>query len=232
MNSLEFTYNHNVYQFRYYDFDHSGLGCIREIVSQNEYLLDQFVNNKNKYFIDIGANCGVATIILAKQNPESIVLSFEPDQQVFKLLEENVKVNHLTNVKVFNLAVTKKEITSLKLYIHPHYSGGNSTYAGLDAINQFFNKNIDFYEVNTTYLDKIIADNNISEVELLKIDCEGAEYDILYNSEFMRTNNIKNMVGEFHNLQYNTLVNSNYNDLLNYCEEYVKGILKITKLDL
>ncbi len=55
------------------------------------YVLHNFVDNINKCFIDIGANCGVATIILAKQKPLSIMYSFHPDKELFKILLNNIK---------------------------------------------------------------------------------------------------------------------------------------------
>ena len=69
-------------------------------------------------------------------------------------------------------------------------------------------------------------------IELLKIDCEGAEFEILYNSDFFQKNIVKNMVGEFHNLCYNTTVKNTSQELINYCKLYVKGILKITELTI
>ena len=104
----------------------------------NCYILDNFVNNDNKCFIDIGANCGVATIILAKQNPLSTIYSFEPDKQLFKILQNNIKINNLTNVKAFNMAVTKDGVDSLTLCLHPAYSGGNTTYSNIDSFKSFY----------------------------------------------------------------------------------------------
>jgi FkbM family methyltransferase len=229
---ITFNYNNNVYNYTHYKNDDSGIGCIREIVNNDEYILHNFNNNINKHFIDIGANYGVVTIILAKQNPQSIIYAFEPDKHIFKLLENNVKINALQNVRLFNLGVSKKEINKLKLFLHPSYSGGNTTYSDINSLETYFNSSIEYYEVLTTNLDSIIIENNINEIFLLKIDCEGAEYDILYNSDFLKENIVKNMIGEFHNLKYNTLVNSNYDSLIEYCKKYIHGIFKITKLDL
>ena len=232
MNTIKFTYNNLEYFFNYYTEDPSGLGCIAEIVNNNEYQLNEFVNNVNKSFIDIGANCGVATIILAKQNPQSNVYAFEPDKTVFELLRANVNANQLNNVIIHNYAVSKSGIEQLEICIHPQYSGGNTTYSNKDAFTNTFNTNIVMYNVPTISLDDIINKYKITTIECLKIDCEGGEYDIIYDSTYVKTGFIKNIVGEFHNLHYNTKVHHTAEELLIYCKQYITGLCKITMLTL
>jgi FkbM family methyltransferase len=234
MENNNFYYNANYYHFKYYKDDESGIGCINEIVQNNEYKLSNFNNCVDKHFIDIGANCGVATIILAKQNPQSFVYSFEPDRRVFELLKENVKINELSNVKIFNLAVSKKEIDKIQLCICPLYSGGNTTYSNTSEMMKFYGRSVDYYDVDCTYLDKIVLDNNINEVELLKIDCEGAEFDILYHSETIKNRQIRNIVGEFHDLRYNILNNNQYTSihLIEYCKKYIEGLFEVKILEI
>ena len=81
-------------------------------------------------------------------------------------------------------------------------------------------------------MDKIIDDNFIDEIELLKIDCEGAEYDILYNSSNIKKNIVKNMVGEFHNLKYNIVGKETGESLVTYCKPFVENIFKVTILNI
>jgi len=227
----EFMYNNNSYNFCYNENDPSELWCIDEIVNNNEYVLDNFINNNNKIFIDIGANCGVATIILAKQNPLSIIYSYEPDKSLFNILLKNIEINNLLNIKPFNYAVTKKGINKINLTLHPNYSGGNTTYSNINNMENFFNKQIIQYEVNCTSIDEIIELNNIDYIELLKIDCEGAEYDILYDSIYLKNYIIKNIVGEFHNLKYNIVGNTG-EELISYIKNYINGIFKISILNV
>ena len=230
MISSSFMYNNMHYLFNYYESDPSGLGCITEIVDRNEYQLDQFMNLEKKSLLDIGANCGVATIILAKQNPLSTVYSFEPDKRVIELLKANVAANQLNNVIIHNYAVSKRDIESLELCMHPHYSGGNSTYSDKDQFNTTFTTDIITYTVPVISLDAIIDKYAITEIELLKIDCEGGEYDILYDSTYVKNRYVANIVGEFHNLHYNTKVIHTAEELLVYCNEHIAGLKKISIL--
>jgi FkbM family methyltransferase len=231
MNIIEFTYNNLIYNFAYNPLDTSEICCVGEIVSNNDYILDKFTNNNNKHFIDIGANCGVATIILAKQNPLSTIYSYEPDKNLFNILLKNIELNNLKNVKPFNIAISKSGVDKLLLTLHPNYSGGNTTYSDIDTMKSFFNQEIYSYYVDCLSLDEIIIQNNINEVELLKIDCEGAEYDILYSSVSLKNNIIKSMIGEFHNLKYNKIENTG-EQLILYCKDFISNIFKVSILDI
>lgn len=225
-----FSYSGNTYQFEYDATDRSEAWCVDEIVHRDEYILSSFKNINHGHIIDIGANCGVATIILAKQNPNSTIYSFEPDRKLFIILTRNVELNELNNVKLFNKAVSKPGQPSLTLFLHPLYSGGNTTYSDVTTFKQYWNNNqVEHYTVDCISLDSIITDNTIDTIELLKIDSEGSEYDILQNCEALKEYKIKNMVGEFHDLRYN-VVNTTADALLSYCKPLVPGIFKVSIL--
>ena len=56
---------------------------------------------------DIGANIGYYTVLLACRGAQGAVHAFEINDKVLDLLEENVRMAHLTNVTVVKKAVTK-----------------------------------------------------------------------------------------------------------------------------
>lgn len=226
--NTNFDYNNHTFNVQYDQGDLSGLGCIKEIVTNNEYTLDKFTNQKNKVFIDIGANLGIATIIMAKLNPESTVYSFEPHKKTYDMLVKNIELNSLNNVKAFNLAVSNKTNKKLNLAICHYVSGANSTYADPQLfLNQYYR--FDTEIIDCISFDEIMNNNNIDEVYLLKIDCEGAEFDIIYDSDLFKNKTVKNMVGEFHDLKYNKTGNKSQ-DLIEYCKNYVEGEFKISVL--
>jgi FkbM family methyltransferase len=230
--STTFSYSGTTYQFEYDATDRSEAWCVDEIVHRDEYVLSSFKNINQGHIIDIGANCGVATIILAKQNPNSTIYSFEPDRKLFAILTRNVQLNGLNNVKLFNKAMSKPGQTSLTLMLHPLYSGGNTSCSDVTTFKQYWNNNdIEYYTVDCVSLDSIISDNNIDIIELLKIDVEGCEYDILQNCEALKQGKIHNMVGEFHDLRYN-VVDTTANQLLTYCKPLVPGIFKVSVLQV
>lgn len=239
---ITFQYNNNNFSLMINRDDPSGLGCIREIVHENEYSLHNFCNLEGS-ILDVGANCGVATIILAKQNPKATIYSYEPHLPTYKLLCENVKINGLTNVKTFNLALTNKSDETIYLYESPLCSGGNTTCSDDTSFAKHFNlSKAQSLAVKTISLDDIIIQNDIKQISLLKIDCEGAEFQIIPSSLFFKTRIVKNIVGEFHDLIYNTQINNSQinntqinnssEELIKYCREHVAGVVKISILKI
>ena len=227
----ELTYNHVDYVFKTDPEDPSGYGCIREIILNDEYELSRF-RNYSKSIFDIGANCGVATTILAKQNPNTQIYSFEPFPPTYQLLLENIKLNNISNVKVFNCAVGKAGRNSVTLHLHPEFSGGNTICSSQEPFEEFHLSPAKSITVPCISLDEIIHEQAVERIDLLKIDCEGSEFEILLHSEQLRKGIVRNIVGEFHDLVYNSEVSEKSEDLLAYCDEHIQGIKKISVLKL
>jgi FkbM family methyltransferase len=80
---------------------------IAEVVDYDAYQLNLISWNANaeRHIIDIGANVGVTALVLS-QIPGVKVTCYEPDPENCKLLQQNLDLNRLTNVKVFQAAVT------------------------------------------------------------------------------------------------------------------------------
>ena len=224
-----FNYADHSFVIEYDPDDISSLGAVKEIVTNDEYILSQFANQKGSVLIDIGANIGVATIILAKLNPQSIIYCYEPNTAVYNLLIKNIQLNFISNVKAFNLGVSNQTNRLLNLSICDYMTGASSV-ADPILFRKIWHQNR-ISVVNSISLDEIISLHQIEEIYLLKINCEGAEYDIISNSSLFKKNIIRNMVGKFHDLIYNQTLNKS-NDLLEYCRKYITGTLKISTAKL
>jgi FkbM family methyltransferase len=135
--------------------------------------------------IDIGAHVGVISIYLAKKYPGIKIFAFEPVPENFQRLKRNLEANHVSNVVAANLAVTG-DGRDLILTGNPEQnSGGISAFAGGGRT---------FHAVSTT-LREIMS--GFERCKLLKIDCEGAEYEILYH-DYPLLDRIDYLCGEFH----------------------------------
>lgn len=126
---------------------------------------------KGDVFVDVGANVGYYTLLASSLlGPRGVVISVEPVPETFKVLLRNIKLNGVNNV----VAVPKaawNNFAKLKICIPRKWYGLASVFRG---------KSLQRDEV--TIVDAIPLDSVLgmySEIKLVKIDVEGAEYQVL-----------------------------------------------------
>jgi FkbM family methyltransferase len=135
---------------------------------ETELILRQ--TKKGDVVVDVGANIGYYTILLAdKVGKSGKVYAFEPDKISFEILVKNIKENKLKNVVVVNAAVGSKE-GKLKLYKSKENFGDHKLY-GKDKENE---------TVKIIKLDDFLK--NI-KINLIKIDTQGWEPEVIKGSE-------------------------------------------------
>jgi hypothetical protein len=78
----------------------------------------------------------------------------------------NVKLNNLANVKVFNQVMTDNQTEKLT---HPGFSGGNTTYSDVDFFKTHFHnpQNVREIEVQCTSIDRFVKEYKIEYIALL-----------------------------------------------------------------
>ena len=164
--------------------------------------------------IDVGAHIGVVSVYLAKAFPGISVLAYEPMPQVFQLLVENLARNRVHNVTAYNLAVTG-DGRDIEMVAHlPSNTGGGTTYAASHDLPGH-----ERVTVHSTTLDGIIGEHEVSSCPLLKIDVEGAEYEVLYNARTLAK--IRNIRGEFHANAYLRSRGFDMDELKDYCDRII-----------
>jgi FkbM family methyltransferase len=130
-----------------------------------------FDNKKDKInIVDIGAQTGLYTLF-AKFIDKAIFYAYEPIKECYDELNENIKLNSITNVKTFNIALSDhKMIKELKI---PDQKG-LSTFGDKP---RRFNK-YETIEVLCDTLDNLFY-NTDTPIDFIKCDTEGWEYYIL-----------------------------------------------------
>ena len=127
-----------------------------------------FLNNVHEgdIVLDIGANIGWYSLNVAKEKRDVRVFSFEPDVEVFQLLEKNVSYNKFNDkIKPNNLAVGEKE--GILLFESEE----------LDPMSHVTNKRTkNTTEVKCISLDYFVREEKLSYVNAIKCDIEGVEY--------------------------------------------------------
>lgn len=136
------------------------LVTVREIFDEGIYQVNLPAKS---YIIDCGANIGISTLYFKYSHPDAYVIAFEPDAKNFALLKKNIDAWGLSGVEVKEQAVWK-ENTRLRFHSNATMgsrfddSGGGST-----------------VEVAAVRLKDLLT----RRVHFLKIDIEGAEYEVI-----------------------------------------------------
>ncbi|WP_158583316.1 FkbM family methyltransferase [Salinisphaera sp. Q1T1-3] len=117
-------------------------------------------------FMDIGANCGLYSLIAAGSvGPTGRVLSFEPQLELFSQLVENINRNGFRNITPFNLALSDQS-SGIRLNGSTRHSG--ATFISYDLSSEIWAANL--------ASDLKLASKIVGERELnIKVDVEGAE---------------------------------------------------------
>jgi FkbM family methyltransferase len=134
---------------------------------------DFLFKNKLDIVLDIGANAGTFCKLFL-ENGISKVYAFEPNQDA--LINLNYLASKELNLKVIEKAVHTNE-EDLKFYIDK----GNTTIGSFDPNHVNINNNAEVEEiiVPTITLQNFIKQENLSKIDLIKIDIEGAEYNLI-----------------------------------------------------
>ena len=132
-----------------------------------EYSDDDFPISNDDVIIDVGAHIGLFALFASQFCKNGKIFCYEPIKENYKILIENIEMNQIQNIFPNNLAVTK-ETSRVKIFLNDDQSG-----------HSMFTQNKNFVEVDSKSLSDIFIDNGIKECDFLKLDCEGAEYEIV-----------------------------------------------------
>lgn len=146
----------------------------------------------NSTIIDIGANAGFFTLFAASRFNDSRILAYEPIPFNFKQLARNRELNADCNIKCFQKAVAGHSGT-VEIMFDPDDSFTTSA-----TMFQKPHKHNQVIKVPSITLFDIFSEHNIERCNLLKMDCEGAEYDIIYNCPLECLSRIDQIAMEVH----------------------------------
>lgn len=138
---------------------------------------------KNSLVIDIGANYGLYTKILSELVGENgKVIAFEPIPFTHSILTNVIKTLHLNNVKAECIALANYSGKATMLI--PKFDGGNTNYYQASLNNHKNSADTKSIEVEVQKLDQYLESIGTQEnLALIKIDAEGAEYEVLKGGE-------------------------------------------------
>ena len=146
-------------------------------------LIYHFENKNSRPFIIDGGSCiGISVLYFKSVYPDARIVCFEPDPEIFKILQNNLYVNNLNDITLINAGLAKEEtVMSFK----PDNSDGG----------KFVESDKNNLKIRTVRLSKYIPES----VDFLKLNIEGQELPVLQEAEESgKLRNIKEMVIEYH----------------------------------
>jgi FkbM family methyltransferase len=171
---------------------------------EDDILNYHFTPKEGDMVVDVGAHIGPYTIIASKRvGSDGKVVAIEADPGNFDLLSRNIQLNRLSNVLALNYAAYSEE-KKIKLYL-PSSGEDSSSYTKYNTImSDRARDDEESVEVSANTLDYLLLSKNMikqEEVNWIKIDVEGAEYEVLKGAKdiLSKSSNITLLI-EIHNL--------------------------------
>ena len=135
---------------------------------------------------DVGANIGELTLLFSRfVGPSGKVYSFEASKATFENLSGVMSLSGRKNVEMNHLALCDRN-GIIDLHVYPEEYSGWTTLAdrplksyGIDV------KSIKREQVCSSTLDAFCQERGVSQIDLLKIDVEGAEYQVMLGARHM-----------------------------------------------
>jgi FkbM family methyltransferase len=181
-----------------------------EVMVKREYLRSGASIAQADCIVDVGANIGMFTLLVKSVNPDARVFAFEPIPENYEALRQNVTLHGLGGVKLFNVALGSTDRTERQFTFFPHMTGNCTARPELkDRQRQVFLELFGTDETNRLYasqlrvapvrtLSSVMVQEQITNVDLLKIDVEGDEVDVLNGIDRQHQSMIRQIVAEVH----------------------------------
>ncbi len=180
-------------------------------------ILDQFIHQKRilnnlkklkiniNSFLDVGSHRGLYTDLILNNFKINKVIMFEPQVEIFKYIKKKYK--NFKKIKIINKAVSNNKIKKT-IFINKHDLTSSLTKLNeknlyLQLKSKLFGSNIkkmiiNSYKVETIQLASVIEKEKLKNIDLLKIDTEGHEFEVLFGLK-RKIKKVKIILIEFHN---------------------------------
>ncbi len=172
----------------------SELSPYVEIYRDHTYEQDgAFIAGPGDTVVDVGGHIGFYAAKQARRaGPGGRVFVFEPNPESFGRLLKNMEVNGLRNVHASNRAVTSR---AEQVMLRIAEGSSEATTIMKEGTTYAYDREILIPAVS---LDRIVRENAITKIDILKIDAEGAEAEIVESGESYALSLVRNAIVETH----------------------------------
>ncbi|MDG1872965.1 MAG: FkbM family methyltransferase [Mariniblastus sp.] len=173
------------------------VGTILEVWRERCYTRNGFyIPQDGDQIVDAGAHVGLFSLFMASQNPNCKILSLEPFPENYHCLEKNILSSKATNITALPYALGAE---SQVAFIKP--VGERS----IDHLLQT-SSDPDSREVQVVSLSDVLSQLQTDNVAMLKMDIEGAEFDVFETASTATLKCFQRIALEYHdNLRPGTL---------------------------
>lgn len=143
--------------------------------SEGPYTAEKVFLKENDIVVDAGANIGLFSIFASKQNVQQIY-AFEPQKEAIEILKKNIELNKsqekisivqfglYDKTEDLELSLSDESYSAASLIIQRNHSGNSEI-------------------IHCTTLDSWVVENNVSKIDFIKADIEGAERNMLLGAK-------------------------------------------------
>jgi FkbM family methyltransferase len=177
-------------RFKTYSREGNIITLFNEIFIRDVYRLKGFNLREGATVIDIGATIGMFELFVTSLVKGARIIACEPVKGNFALLKENLALNGIENCVCHEAAVGAKR-GKVRFIRNESMTMGSIDFSGRDARAVM---------VDCLPLQDIFEMDKIAHCDLLKLDCQGAEYEILFNLPDAIFEKIDNITMETHDM--------------------------------
>lgn len=169
-------------------FGTSDIDVFHQIIIDKEFeMVSSKVENSVKTIIDAGANIGLSSLFFAQKFPGARIFSIEPEDENFQVMKMNLQ--NYPNITLLKKALWNTEDT---VFIRDRGTGSWGFCMTKDLNNSMG------IVIDTITINSIISQYMVDVIDILKIDIEGAEFELFEGEDLSWINKCRYIFVEIH----------------------------------